>query len=122
MKYRSQCPVASALDVFGDKWTLVVLRTIFAGRNRYGDLLKMPERISTSVLADRLALLEREGLISSHAYQRNPPRYEYRLTRKGAELLPVLQAMATWAKNHIPNRWDVPPWFASGKAEQFYLQ
>lgn len=122
MKYRSQCPVASALDVFGDKWTLVVLRTIFAGRRRYGDLLKIPERIATNMLADRLALLEREGLISSDAYQRNPPRYEYRLTKKGAELLPVLQAMASWSKTHIPNRWDVPPWFADGRAEQFYPQ
>lgn len=120
MNYRSQCPVASALDVFGDKWTLVVLRTIFAGRRRYGELLKIPERISTNMLADRLVLLEREGLISSHAYQRNPLRYEYRLTKKGAELLPVLQAMATWSKTHIPNRWDVPAWFANGTAEQFY--
>jgi DNA-binding HxlR family transcriptional regulator len=120
MKFRSPCPVASALDIFGDKWTLVVLRTIFAGRNRYADLLKMPERIATNILADRLALLEREGLISSRAYQRNPARYDYRLTMKGAALLPVLQAMATWSKEHIPDRWDIPPWFANGKAEQFY--
>jgi DNA-binding HxlR family transcriptional regulator len=120
MKFRSPCPVASALDVFGDRWTLVVLRTIFAGRHRYGDLMKMPERIATNILADRLALLEREGLISSHAYQRNPARYDYRLTKKGAALLPVLQAMATWSKEHIPDRWDIPPWFANGKAEQFH--
>jgi DNA-binding HxlR family transcriptional regulator len=120
MKFRSGCPVASSLDVFGDKWTLVVLRTIFAGRTRYGDLLKMPERISTNILADRLALLEREGLVSSHPYQLNPPRFDYRLTRKGAELLPVLQAMARWAKENIPDRWDVPAWFADAKPRQFY--
>jgi len=118
MKYRSQCPVASALDVFGDKWALIVLRTIFAGRRRYGDLLKIPERISTNMLADRLATLEREGLISSQAHQRHPPRYEHRLTKKGAELLP----MATWSKTHIPDRWDIPPWFANGRAEQFHPQ
>jgi DNA-binding HxlR family transcriptional regulator len=118
--FRSQCPVASALDIFGDKWTLVVLRTIFAGRNRYGDLLKMPERISTNILADRLALLEREGLIAGEPYQEKPVRLAYRLTRKGADLLPVLQAMAIWSRTHIPDRWALPPWFADGRPEQFY--
>lgn len=120
MDFRSQCPVASALDIFGDRWTLVVLRTIFAGRARYGDLLKMPERISTNILADRLALLEREGLISSHAYQSNPVRYEYRLTEKGADLLPVLQAIAAWAARHIANRWAVPEWFVKAEPSHYY--
>lgn len=120
MKHRSPCPVASALDLLGDKWTLVVLRTMFAGRSRFGDLLKVPERISTNILADRLALLEREGLISSHPYQQNPPRHDYRLTKKGAELLPVLQALARWAVDHIPDRWQPPPWFTDATAEQFY--
>jgi DNA-binding HxlR family transcriptional regulator len=119
-KFRSPCPVASALDLMGDKWTLVVLRTMFAGRSRFGDLLNIPERISTNILADRLALLEREGLIASHAYQQNPPRYDYRLTKKGAELLPVLQALARWAADNIPNRWAPPAWFTDAKPEQFY--
>ncbi len=120
MDYRSQCPIASALDIFGDRWTLVVLRTIFAGRTRYGDFLKMPEKISTNILADRLALLEREGLISSRAYQQNPVRHEYRLTKKGADLLPVLQAMAAWATGYIANRWAVPEWFAKAEPSKFY--
>lgn len=120
MDFRSQCPVASALDIFGDRWTLVVLRTIFAGRTRYNDLLKIPEKISTNILADRLALLGREGLISSRAYQRNPVRYDYRLTEKGADLLPVLQAMATWSFKHIPNRWAVPDWFAKAEPSKYY--
>jgi DNA-binding HxlR family transcriptional regulator len=119
-KYRSPCPVASALDIFGDKWTLIVLRTIFAGRNRYGDLLKMPERIATNILADRLAHLEREGLITAEPYQEKPRRHAYKLTRKGADLLPVLQAMAVWSRTHIPGRWALPPWFAEGKPEDFY--
>jgi DNA-binding HxlR family transcriptional regulator len=120
MDYRSQCPVASALDIFGDRWTLVVLRTIFAGHHRFGDLMKMPERVSTNILADRLALLEREGLVSAHTYQENPPRREYRLTEKGADLLPVLQALATWAGKHIPDRWPAPEWFAKAEAREFY--
>ena len=122
MEYRSQCPVASALDVFGDRWTLVVLRTIFAGRRRFGDLLKMPERISTNILSDRLALLEREGLVTAEPYQENPVRNEYRLTEKGADLLPVLQAMAQWSARHIPDRWSPPQWFSEGRPEAFYPQ
>jgi DNA-binding HxlR family transcriptional regulator len=120
MQFRSPCPVASALDILGDRWTLVVLRTLFAGRRRYGELLQMPEKISTNILADRLQLLEREGLIEAHAYQENPIRYEYRLTRKGADLLPVLQSLARWSFTHIPGRWALPEWFAKAEPSQFY--
>lgn len=120
MQFRSQCPIASALDLFGDKWTLVVLRTIFAGRRRYGDLLKMPERIATNILADRLALLERERLVTTTPYQTNPVRNEYRLTRKGADLLPVLQAMAQWSVNNLPDRWPLPEWFVNAMPEDHY--
>jgi DNA-binding HxlR family transcriptional regulator len=118
--FRSPCPVASALDLFGDKWTLVVLRTIFAGRHRYSELAGMPERISTNILADRLARLQELGLVSRKEYRANPSRHEYRLTRRGADLLPVLQAFAAWSARHIPDRWASPQWFTEGKAEHFY--
>ncbi len=119
-EFRSQCPVASALDIVGDKWTLVVLRTIFAGRHRYGDLAEMPEAISSNILADRLERLEARGLITKGPYQQNPVRYEYRLTKRGADLLPVLQELAAWAAHHIPGRWSAPRWFREGRPEDFY--
>lgn len=119
-EFRSPCPVASALDVVGDKWTLVVLRTIFAGRHRYGELSEMPEKISTNILADRLERLERYGLVTKSAYQQNPVRHQYRLTAKGADLLPVLQAMAAWAGKHMAGRWSTPKWFDDGRPEDFY--
>ena len=106
MDYRSGCPIASALDVLGDRWTLVVLRNIFLGHRRYQAQLKGPERISTNILAERLALLEREGLVTKVAYQDAPPRYEYVLTQKGADTLPILQAMARWSQTHIDERWE----------------
>ena len=118
--FRSPCPVASALDLFGDRWTLVVIRTIFSGRHRYGELADIPERISTNILADRLARLEELGLISKTEYQGNPSRHEYRLTRSGADLLPVLQALAAWSAKHIPDRWDPPKWFEEGEPSHFY--
>lgn len=120
MEHRSLCPVSSALDVFGDKWTLLVLRMIFAGRTRYADILAMPERISTNILAERLAMLECNGLIRKMAYQERPKRYEYRLTERGADTLPVLQTMAIWARKHIPDRWQSPEWFDKGVPGNFY--
>jgi DNA-binding HxlR family transcriptional regulator len=120
IQYRSQCPVTSALDVFGDRWTLIVLRSIFAGQKRFGDLLKMPEGISTNILADRLALLQREAVITATPYQTNPHRYEYHLTEKGADLLPVLRAMAAWSLKHVPDRWTPPRWFEEATIEDFY--
>jgi len=119
-EFRSPCPIASALDIVGDRWSLVVLRTIFAGRHKFGELLDMAERISTNILADRLERLEAMGLVRKSAYQANPVRHEYRLTRRGADLLPVLQAMAAWSNAHIPGRWQPPAWFAEGKPQDFY--
>jgi DNA-binding HxlR family transcriptional regulator len=118
--YRSPCPVSSALDVVGDKWTLVVLRTIFAGRHRFAALLDIPERISTNILADRLEKLERFGLVSKRRYQSRPDRFEYALTPAGADLLPVLQALADWSTKHIPGRWVQPDWFVGAKPSAFY--
>ena len=108
---RSACPVASALDLFGDKWTLVVIRDIVAGKKRYGEFEKSPERIPTNILADRLRALEQYALIRKVPYQSRPKRYEYRLTDKGADLLPVLQAMARWANRHVAGTWRPPDWF-----------
>ncbi len=118
--FRSGCPVASALDLFGDKWTLVVLRTIFAGRHRYGDLLEMTEGIATNVLADRLAKLEQFGMIERRTYGAHPNRYEYRLTQRGADALPILQALAVWSGKHVPDRWQQPAWFSGGVPGDFY--
>lgn len=120
--FRSRCPVASALDIVGDRWSLIVLRTIFAGRHRYRDLADIPEKISTNILADRLERLEEYGLVTKSPYQKNPLRHQYHLTRRGADLLPVLQELAAWAGRCIPDRWSSPPWFAKGKPEHFYPQ
>ena len=108
---RTACPVAAALDIVGDKWSLVVIRSMFAGARRYGDLLAAPEQIPTNILASRLKDLEANGLISRRAYQLKPRRHEYLLTRRGADLLPVLQALARWSGAHVENTWTAPAWF-----------
>ena len=119
-EFRSSCPVASALDVVGDKWSLVVFRTIFAGRHRFHELADIAEKISTNILADRLNRLERYGLISKAPYPDNPKRYEYHLTERGADLLPALQQFGDWSRRHMESRWPFPDWFTKGRPEQFY--
>jgi len=105
---RSPCPIATALDILGDKWTLVVLRDLFMGACRYSAFLASPERIPTNILADRLKRLVAEGLAEKRPYQPRPVRYEYRLTDKGQRLLPVLQELCRWTNRFYSESW-VPP-------------
>jgi DNA-binding HxlR family transcriptional regulator len=115
---RSNCPIAGALDLIGDKWTLLVIRDLlFLGNRRFGELLSSPEKIPTNILSDRLRRLEECGLVVKAAYQERPPRYEYQLTAKGADLFPVLRALAQWANVHIPGTMVPPPEMAEKAAE-----
>ena len=98
---RSPCPVASALDILGDTWTLLVVRDLlWFGKRRFADLLSSGEGISTNILAERLDRLEREGLVRRRKYQDRPPRYEYELTEKGYEFCTVLMTITAWG-----DRW-----------------
>lgn len=119
--YRSACPVASALDLVGDKWSLVVVRSMLAGAARYGDFLAAPEKIATNILADRLRRLEAAGIIARGGAEEDG-RPRYRLTRKGADLLPVIQALARWGCAHIEGRWTPPAWFEQAAPADFYPQ
>jgi len=110
---RSGCPIATSLDLFGDRWTLVILRDLAMGKSRFGEFLSSPEKIPTNILAARLSRLESSGLIEKHAYQNNPARFEYALTARGADLLPVMQAICKWANMHFPQTWRIPDRFRS---------
>ena len=99
---RSACPVACALDIVGDRWTLLLIRDLLAGKKRYGDFLASPEKIPTNILADRLKRLEREGLIRRVPYSVHPPRHEYELTLEGRELGRAVDALAVWGTRHFP--------------------
>jgi len=99
---RSQCPVACSLDLIGDRWTLLVIRDLFLGKSRFGDFAGSSERIPTNILAERLKRLEAGGLVEATPYSEHPPRYEYRLTPRGRELRPVLDALAIWGLEQFP--------------------
>lgn len=81
---------------------------MLTGKKRFGEFLDSPEKITTNVLTDRLALLVQDGLISRTPYQRRPLRHEYSLTEQGHALLPVLQEMCRWGNRFHPETW-VPP-------------
>lgn len=99
---RSDCPVHFALEVFGDPWTLLVVRDLmFKGRTRYTDFLKAEEGIATNVLADRLARLEEDGIVEKEPAARGTSG-SYRLTPKGVDLLPLMIEIVAWSAKHDP--------------------
>ena len=107
---RSKCPIAGALDILGDAWTLLVLRDLlFYDKHRFADFLASPEGISTNILTERLKRLERCGLVERRRYQERPPRHEYLLTARGHDLLPVLRELIAWGKQHVPGVAQKPP-------------
>ncbi|TLY49348.1 MAG: helix-turn-helix transcriptional regulator [Gammaproteobacteria bacterium] len=98
---RSICPVANTLDRVGDKWSLLLVRDMLAGKTTYGQFLESPEGIPTNILADRLKRLEQFGIIARSAYQERPVRYAYTLTTEGRQLQRVLGALADWGLENI---------------------
>ena len=98
---RSICPVACALDIFGDRWTLLLVRDLAGGKAHFKDFAASPEGIATNILADRLARLVDQGLAEKFPSPTHTGRDAYRLTEKGRSLLPVLGAIADWGLANI---------------------
>jgi len=92
------CPVARAVRVLDGKWTLLVIRDLLAGKRRFSELRTSLSGISPKTLPDRLRDLEQHGLVERTSYAEIPPRVEYRLTRTGHTLEPVLTALADWGR------------------------
>lgn len=99
---RSNCAVASTLDLIGDKWSLLVIRDLFAGNSTFGELLSTDERVPTNILADRLRRLEDAGIVAKSAYQERPVRFAYTLTPKGRDMGDILVAIVRWGRKHLP--------------------
>jgi DNA-binding HxlR family transcriptional regulator len=101
---RSDCPISYALDLFGDKWTLLIIRDmLFKRKRRYSEFAKSEERIATNVLADRLSKLEAWGLVTKQIDPKNRRHLIYRLTDKALDLAPVLVEMIVWSAKYDPN-------------------
>ena len=93
---RSPCPVACSLDIFGDRWSLLVIRDLVMGAERFKEFAASPEGIPTNVLADRLQRLQHHEVIEQVPAADGTRHPAYRLTPKGKALYPVLEAMRDW--------------------------
>jgi DNA-binding HxlR family transcriptional regulator len=93
---RSPCPVSCALDILGDRWTLLVIRDLLLGRSRFKDFIASPEKIPTNILSDRLARLLKHRIVEQIPVQESPGRLAYKLTKKGKSLTPLLLALKDW--------------------------
>ena len=96
--WRSVCPISSALDVLGDKWSLLIIRDLLMhGPRTYSEFLEAPEHISTNILASRLSLLTHLKLIERSNPQAPPRNNAFQLTEGGKALRPILEGLAVWA-------------------------
>ncbi|MCC6287382.1 MAG: helix-turn-helix transcriptional regulator [Chitinophagaceae bacterium] len=103
-KRRSDCPISYALEIFGDKWTLLIVRDLmFKGKHYYGEFLQSEEKIATNVLADRLALLEEANIVVKRVDPAHGSKFIYKLTQKGIHLLPVLVDVIMWSAKYDKN-------------------
>ncbi|NBT01483.1 MAG: transcriptional regulator [Betaproteobacteria bacterium] len=103
--WRSECPISSALDVLGDKWSMLIIRDLLIhGPRTYSELLASPEHIATNILASRLNLLTCLKLIERTNPEATARNNAYQLTDKGAALRPVLEGLARWAQIHLKDQ------------------
>ena len=101
-KKRSNCPISCSLDMWGDKWSLLIIRDLMTAKEcTYGDFLKSPEGIATNILAARLKVLEENQIIKKFDHPESKAKVLYRLTPKGIDLLPIMVEINLWAEKYF---------------------
>ena len=102
IKMRSDCPISCSLDIWGDKWSLLIVRDLmFSKQCTYGDFLKSGEKIATNILASRLQMLEMNGVITKQDHPERKAKVLYKLTQKGIDLLPIMIEINLWADKYF---------------------
>lgn len=107
---RSDCPLNYGIEIFCDKWSLLIIRDLmFFGKRYYNEFLSSDEHIATNLLADRLAMLEKEKIIRKAKDAQHKQKIVYSLTEKGIDLVPVILTIGLWSEKHAtielnPNR------------------
>ncbi|MBK7689705.1 MAG: helix-turn-helix transcriptional regulator [Bacteroidetes bacterium] len=101
IKRKSDCPINFALEIFGDRWTFLIVRDLmFKGKHFYGEFLQSEEGIATNILSDRLSLLEGNGIIKRSGDPGHKQKIRYRLTKKGIDLVPLLVEFIMWSAKY----------------------
>jgi len=116
---RSDCPISFALETFGDRWSLLIVRDIvYFGKKTYGEFLESDEGIATNILASRLAQLEEKGILVKKPCETDKRKEVYTLTQKGLDLIPILVELADWSAQHDPQTGAPPEWIARVNADK----
>lgn len=118
-KKRSGCPLSCSLDVFGDKWSLLIIRDfIIYKKSTYNDFLKSEEGIATNILASRLKVLEENGIIEKSVHPDSKAKKLYKLTAKGIDLLPIIMEIYTWSDKYLSMPSDIRALIAEAKQDK----
>src|SRR5258708_5627819 len=111
---KSDCAINFSLEMFGDPWSLVIVRDIvYFGKKTYGEFLASDERIGTSVLARRLVSLEKKGILTKKPNKADKRKEVYSLTERGLDLIPILLDLADWGAHHDPQTGASQEWIAA---------
>jgi len=101
-KKRSDCPISCSLDIWGDRWSLLIVRDLMLAKQcTYGDFLKSDEKIATNILASRLQTLEENSMITKSEHPDSKAKVLYKLTQKGIDLLPLMVEINLWAEKYF---------------------
>jgi DNA-binding HxlR family transcriptional regulator len=101
---RSYCPINLSLEIFGDRWTLLILRDMmFGGKRHFREMLLSDERISSNVLADRLKMLTEHRILTKKDDPTHKQKAVYSLTEKGIALLPIIVQIGAWGSRYVPS-------------------
>jgi DNA-binding HxlR family transcriptional regulator len=122
---RSNCPITNALDIVGDKWSLLIIRDIFMGKKTFTEFLKSPEKIATNILTNRLESLHAKGLLNVGKLQNNQKTKIYYLTDAGIDMYPIIYEMMQWSKRNLKKKFGPigEQWFkdANGLSPQKFI-
>lgn len=106
--FRSKCSISCALEIVGDKWTLLIIRdALFKGSQSFGDFRSLHEKIASNILSDRLEKLVKFGILDKKQNPHNKLKYDYCLTQRGRELETVLLALGKWGYENVDESVDV---------------
>ena len=106
MVYRSGCPVCSALDIVGDKWSLLVIRDLLGGKTTFKDFMNGPEKIASNILSHRLKWLNKHQILDFKYRKDNKKEKCYYLTDKGIGLYPVMSELMLWSAKNVDNKFS----------------
>lgn len=103
-KKRSDCPISCSLEIFGDKWSLLIIRDIMLrGKVSYSEFLNSEEKIASNILVNRLSVLEAENIVIKEVSPENKSKFIYSLTRKGVDLLSIVIEIMDWGAKYNSN-------------------